>query len=50
MYIVPEIILISYLATGHKNQFGIIHNYYVDLTSALVRIKVDELLESCIVF
>jgi len=50
MFILSEITFISYLATGHKNQYGIMHNYYVDFISAPVRIKVDELLESSIVF
>jgi len=50
MFILSEIMLIYYLATGHKNHYGIMHNYYVGFTSALARIEDDELLESSIMF
>jgi hypothetical protein len=50
MFVLSEIMLIYYLATGHKNQYGIMHSYYVDFTSSLARIEEDELFESSIVF
>jgi len=35
MFIVSEVMLISYLVTDHKNQYGIKHNYYVDFYVSL---------------